>query len=183
MGNPGCSVACQSQEPQWGRRQGVWLTGTHPPLHAPTHALSSPHSPQSPLQPSSQTSAGITVRPQLLPCTTAPIPTAAQLPAQIILHTPRGAQLPPTVHTQLFSIFSPPPPSSAPLCSPRRPQIPAIPCVCAPTPLLTAAGLYPSLNLLLYAPTPLSPTLTVGPRKQCRSWEKKNKTIIYNKNN
>lgn len=132
MGNPGCSVACQSQEPQWGRRRGVRLAGTHPPLHAPTHALSSSHSPQSPLQPSSQTSAGITVRPQLLPCTTAPIPTAAQLPAQIILHTPRGAQLPPTVHTQLFSMFSPPP---LIFSSPLFPQVHSDPhhslCVCS----------------------------------------------------
>lgn len=183
MGNPGCSVACQSQEPQWGRRRGVRLAGTHPPLHAPTHALSSSHSPQSPLQPSSQTSAGITVRPQLLPCTTAPIPTAAQLPAQIILHTPRGAQLPPTVHTQLFSLFSPPPPSSAPLCSPRRTQIPAIPCVCAPTPLLTAAGLYLSLSPPVCShPSESHPHC--GPKKTVQVLgKKKTKTIIYNKNN
>lgn len=201
---------------RWGTQAAVWLVtarspngagdsaiplpGRHPP--APCSHTSSvppaalrPHSspPHKPLQGSQCTG-----RPQLLPCTTAPVPTIpVQLLTQIALHTPRGAQLPPTVHIHSSSPCAPFPISSpGPLCSPRCTEPLRSLCVCSHL----SVHPYRALSIPQSPPvrshpsdshptTPPGAALTPPPFGSCprttfqKGLGKKKNTIIYNKNN
>lgn len=200
---------------RWGTQAAVWLVtarspngagdsaiplpGRHPP--APCSHTSSvppaalrPHSspPHKPLQGSQCTG-----RPQLLPCTTAPVPTIpVQLLTQIVLHTPRGAQLPPTVHIHSSSPCAPFPISSpGPLCSPRCTEPLRSLCVCSHLSVHPCRALsIPQSPPVRSHPSDSHPTTPLGLPSPPSLWVlsknniseglgKKKNTIIYNKNN
>lgn len=163
---------------RWGTQAAVWLVtarspngagdsaiplpGRHPPLHAPTHPLSPP-------QPSDPTPAPLTNlcrdhSAQADPsCCPAPLLQSPPYPFSSSLRLFSTLQeglssLPQCTYTALLHVLPSPSHLQVPFVPPGA-QSPSVPCVCAHISLFTPAELYLSLNPLLYAPTPLTPTL------------------------